>query len=168
MSGSATAVRPDGGITFTRLLTSTPAEVFGAFADARKLARWWGPPECPVVACTLDFRPGGVWHYGLRSSASGQAFWSRAVFEEIVTDARIVFVETSSDAEGGVTPDRSPAHTTVTLAQVPDGTALRIDVRHVSAQEARRASQRGVKVGFNRALDQLVDLLQTESKERRP
>ena len=26
----------------------------------------------------------------------------------------------------------------------------------------------GVKVGFNRALDQLVDLLQTESKERRP
>jgi uncharacterized protein YndB with AHSA1/START domain len=168
MNGSTRVIRREGGIGFTRVYEFSPSVVFGAFANARKLALWWGPPECPIVECSLDFRPRGIWHYRLLSSRSGQDVWSRAVFEEIVPDSRIVFVETSSNSHGAITLDRLPAHTTVTFTPYPGGTLLTVDITYTSADEASLALERGVERGFTRGLDQLDLLLRTNRKELHP
>lgn len=164
MRGSTTVVRRENGIRFTRVFAFPPSMVFDAFADARKLALWWGPPDCPIVECSLDFRPGGIWHYRLLSSRFGQEVWSRAVFEEIVPDSRIVFVETSSNVDGAITLDRLPAHTTVTFAAESGGTLLTVDINYTSAEEAHAARSRGVERGLTRAMDQLERLLGNQSK----
>ncbi|MDP2326500.1 MAG: SRPBCC domain-containing protein [Dehalococcoidia bacterium] len=152
------------GIGIKRRLRRAPSSVFAAFANPETLARWWGPPECPIIDSSIEFRPGGIWHYHLRSVHSGAEAWSRAVFEEIVPDRRIVFIETSSDAAGTITPDRAPAHTTIEFVPEGAGTLLVIDVRHVSEAEALRALDRGVVLGFMRALDQLEVLLTQEEE----
>ena len=168
MKGSTKVIRREDGVRFTRVFEFSPSMVFHAFADARKLALWWGPPECPIVECSLDFRPGGIWHYRLVSSRSGEEVWSRAVFEEIVPYSRIVFVETSSNAEGASTLDRLPAHTTVTFAPDSGGTLLTVDISYTSVDEAHAARSRGVERGFTRALDQLELLLENRSKGTQP
>jgi uncharacterized protein YndB with AHSA1/START domain len=45
---------------------------------------------------TLDLRPGGVFHYGLRSP-NGHDMWGKFVYREIVAPERIVFVVSFAD-----------------------------------------------------------------------
>ncbi|QAY73732.1 SRPBCC domain-containing protein [Agromyces protaetiae] len=168
-----TVIRRPTGLSFRRRYRQAPERLFAAFADPDTLARWWGPPECPIVESALDFRPGGEWLYRLRSAASGVEYRSRAVFDEIEPATRIVFTETSADASGAPTADRPAARTTVEFVADGDddgpGTLLLIDVEHVSEDEAARALARGVEGGMSRALDQLEALLATaRTREGRP
>lgn len=158
----AAITRLPTGLHIRKQLAAAPSAVFAAFADAATLARWWAPPECPIVESALDFRAGGVWHYRLRSAATGAEAWTRAVFDEIVQDRLIAFTETSSDALGSITPEREPAATTVEFLDSEGGTLLDIRVQHASAAETERALLRGVEGGFARALAQLDTILTSE------
>jgi uncharacterized protein YndB with AHSA1/START domain len=37
--------------------------VFNAFSTIEALGEWWGPVECKNSAVSLDFRPGGSYHF---------------------------------------------------------------------------------------------------------
>ena len=53
-------------------------------------------------SATLDLRPGGRFHYGMRSP-DGKDMWARFVYREIAAPERIVFVHSFSDEEGNLT-----------------------------------------------------------------
>ena len=55
-----------------------------------------------IVARSLDLRPGGIFHYGMRTP-HGQEMWGRFVYREIIPQRRIVWVNSFSDAQGGLT-----------------------------------------------------------------
>jgi len=40
--------------------------VFRAFSSAEALGKWWGPVEAPIDVISLDFRPGGIFHYRMK------------------------------------------------------------------------------------------------------
>lgn len=166
MSAATVVVRHPRGLSFTRQFGASPERVFATFSDPALLARWWGPPECPVVECSIDFRPGGIWHYRLGSGGTVDN-WSRAKYEEIEAAHRLVFIETSSDAEGRITSERPPARTAVTFTPRSGGTLLAIDVEYDSAIERDRALARGVETGQSLALDQLSALLAEPDLSRR-
>jgi uncharacterized protein YndB with AHSA1/START domain len=75
--------------------------VWRAWTEADQLGRWWGPKGFDIVSVKLDLRPGGTFHYCLRSP-DGQEMWGKFIFREIVAPERLVFVVSFSDAEGGV------------------------------------------------------------------
>jgi uncharacterized protein YndB with AHSA1/START domain len=52
--------------TITRTLAASKQSVFDAFSNADALARWWGPVEAPIDVVSLDFRPGGIFHYRMK------------------------------------------------------------------------------------------------------
>jgi len=52
--------------TITRTLTASKQAVFDAFSNADALAQWWGPVEAPIDVVSLDFRPGGIFHYRMK------------------------------------------------------------------------------------------------------
>ncbi|HEU0018435.1 MAG TPA: SRPBCC domain-containing protein, partial [Methyloceanibacter sp.] len=41
--------------------------VWKAYSELDALKQWWGPKGFTWVTGTLDFRPGGIFHYGMRS-----------------------------------------------------------------------------------------------------
>lgn len=41
----------------------TPQQIFNAFQDPERLARWWGPKGFRNTFETFDFRPGGEWRF---------------------------------------------------------------------------------------------------------
>jgi uncharacterized protein YndB with AHSA1/START domain len=72
-----------------RSYKATPAQVFAAFADPAKKARWFGPDDAGVNA-TMDFRVGGT--ETLRGDVEGgPSFRYDAVYQDIVADERIVY-----------------------------------------------------------------------------
>ena len=166
----ARITRLQRGLDVVRALPAPVPRVFRALSDPDELALWWGPPDFPMVRCTLDFRPGGVWHYLLRGERTGEEFWARAVYGEITPPTRLSYLETSSDAGGAVTDARPAATVRVDLAAAPDdteATELTIRIRHQSTLDRDRAIRFGVESGLSRALDTLEHHLRrsTDQKE---
>ena len=157
---AARVTRLRHGLDVVRELPAPVPRVFRALSDPAELMLWWGPPDHPMVWCSLDFRPGGVWHYRLRGRDTGEDVWARAVYGEIAPPTRLTYLETSSDAAGTVTHDRPHADVAVDLAAASDAaTLLTIRIRHRSAIDRDRAIRLGIETGLSRALDTLEDLL---------
>jgi uncharacterized protein YndB with AHSA1/START domain len=76
--------------------------VWKAFTDQERMKEWWGPKGATVVHSKMDLRPGGTYHYSMRTS-DGATLWGKFVYREIAPTSRIVFVSSFSDEAGGVT-----------------------------------------------------------------
>ncbi len=76
--------------------------VWKAFTEADSLAQWWGPKGFKMGDIKLDLRPGGVFHYCMRSP-DGMEMWGKFTYREINPQESMVFVNSFSDAAGGIT-----------------------------------------------------------------
>ncbi|HZU03637.1 MAG TPA: SRPBCC domain-containing protein, partial [Ktedonobacteraceae bacterium] len=70
--------------------------MFQVFTQPEHLKRWWAPPPYTLPVCTIDLRPGGIWHYCMRSP-EGQDQWARSVYQEIVPPEKLVYTTTFAD-----------------------------------------------------------------------
>jgi uncharacterized protein YndB with AHSA1/START domain len=129
---------------------------------------WWGPKGFTMRVCKLDLRPGGVFHYCMRSP-DGRDMWGKWVFREIVAPERIVFVNSFSDEQGGLTRHPwSPTWplevlSTLTFAEHEGRTTLTLHGIPLNATEVERktfeAGRDGMRQGFAGTLDQLAEYL---------
>ena len=152
----------------TRHFAAPRALVFEAFTQLDHLNRWMGPKGFALVDSTLDLRPGGVFHYGMRGP-DGSTMWGQWIFREIVAPERLVVVVQFSDAAGGVT--RHPLAgdwplstlSTTTFTEQDGGTllTLRWQALDASAAESKRfdASHDGMRQGWGGTMDQLAAYL---------
>ena len=134
------------------------------------LEKWWGPKGFEMFSSTLDLRPGGVFHYGLRTP-QGQEMWGRFVYREIIPMKRLTFVISFSDAQGGITRHPGSADwplevlNAVTFSATGGKTTLTYRAAPVNASESeRRTFKEGYKSmegGFSGTLDQLGEFLRS-------
>jgi uncharacterized protein YndB with AHSA1/START domain len=80
---------PSAVLATERLISATPREVFAAFEQADRLARWWGPNGFTNTFDTFEFKPGGRWIFTMHGP-NGANYANESVFREIVPDAKIV------------------------------------------------------------------------------
>src|SRR3989442_13310132 len=105
-SPAAVTMSSDQELVITRVFDAPRDLVFKAGTEPQRLMRWWGPNGFTTPFCKVDLRPGGVFHYCMRSP-EGQDYWGRGVYREIVEPERIVYLDSFADEEG--TPVE-PAH----------------------------------------------------------
>ena len=86
----------------TRTFDAPRDLVWKAFSEAERMKEWWGPKGVTVVQSQMDLRPGGSYHYAMRTP-DGQTMWGKFVYREITPPSRMVFVSSFSDEAGGVT-----------------------------------------------------------------
>jgi uncharacterized protein YndB with AHSA1/START domain len=142
--------------------------VWKAFTEADRLRHWWGPKGLTMLSCEIDLRPGGLFHYGMRTP-DGHEMWGKWVFREIVPQERLVYVVSFSDARGGVT--RHPMSATWplevlgTTSFADQGARTLVTNRGmpINATEEERktfySSFEGMTQGFNGTWDQLTAYL---------
>ena len=152
----------------SRVLDAGRDVVWAAWTDPERLTHWWGPKGVTVVSCTVDLRPGGVFHYGLRAP-DGSDTWGRFVYREIVAPERLVFVVSFSDAKGGVTRHPwSPSWPLETLSTVTfqeHGAKTTVTVTwtpHAATEIERTTFEEGhpsMRQGWTGTFDQLAEYL---------
>ena len=86
----------------SRVFDAPRDRVWKAWTEVEQLKQWWGPKGFAVTHCKLDLRPGGTMHYCLRMP-DGNEMWGRFVYREIVKPERLVWVNSFSDKDGGLT-----------------------------------------------------------------
>ena len=101
-----------------REIPASPDQVFAAFSDPQRLARWWGPAGFTNVFSVCEFKPGGKWSFVMHGPDRGH-YANESVFAEI-EPARKVVVQHVSQPKYllTITMDPSAAGTTVSWTQV--------------------------------------------------
>ena len=142
--------------------------MFKVWTDPVHMQRWWGPKGFTVVHSKMDLRPGGIYHYCLKSP-DGHDMWGKFVYREIVPPERIVWINSFSDAQAGVT--RHPwhaswpleMHSTLTLAEQAGRTTATVRWAPLNAtEEERKTFEEGfdsMQKGWTGTLDQLTEYL---------
>jgi len=164
MTATATATK-SADFVISRVFNAPRELLWKCFTDPAHMREWWGPKGFTVIAQKMDFRPGGKYLYGMRAP-DGKDMWGRMVYREIVPPERIVFVNSFSDEDGGLT--RHPMApqwpiellSTFTFEEQPDG-KTKFTVRWSPLNptpDERKAFDEGhgsMNAGWSGTLDQL-------------
>lgn len=162
--GLGPALPPAGQeVVITRLVDAPREVVFKAWTEPKRLKQWWGPRGFTTPFCTVDLRPGGVFHYCMRSP-EGRDIWGKGVYREIVVPERIVYTDTFADADGNlVSPTYyglstgHPDETLVTVLFTAQGHQTKVTVQHAVPESVPERS--GIKEGWTEMLDRLAEEL---------
>lgn len=139
-----------------------------AWTDAEELKKWFGPKGCTLPHAHMDFRPGGTFHYAMRTP-DGSEMWGKWVFREIVAPEKLVMISSFSDAQGGVT--RHPLSATWPLEMLAtttfderDGeTTVTVRWSPFNATEQETGTFNGahesMRTGWGGTFEQLADYL---------
>lgn len=143
--------------------------LFRACTSKDEMAIWFVPAGMKTIKAEQDLKPGGVYHYGL-SSGQGNEMWGKVTYKEITPQSRLVYAQSFSDPQGGLT--RHPMAPTWPLEMltvmdfVVEGakqTRLKISWIYAgvdtSEGETFRAAHEGMNGGWTGTLDGLYAYL---------
>ncbi len=152
----------------TRVFDAPRELVWKTWTERERLMQWFGPKGFTMRAATLNLRPGGIFHYCLRSP-DGHEMWGKFVYREIAAPERIVLVNSFSDEKSNLT--RHPMSPTWPLEMLATTTFTEhegkttITVRWVplnateSEHETFDTSHEGMRQGWTGTFDQLAEYL---------
>jgi uncharacterized protein YndB with AHSA1/START domain len=156
---------------FERVLDAPRALVWKAWTEPERLAQWWGPKGCTIRVIRHDLRPGGIFHYAMQFQP-GRDMWGRFIYREIAAPERLVFINSFSDEEGGITrapfpqlEDKWPLEVlnTLTLAEQGGKTTLTLRGCPINATEEERKAYSSMfasmQQGFGGTFDKLAAYL---------
>jgi uncharacterized protein YndB with AHSA1/START domain len=91
-----TEATTDREFVHSRLLDAQQHDVFRAFAEPERLARWWGPNGFWSTFDRFDLKPGGVWRFVMHGP-DGADYPNENVFRELDPPSRVVIEHVSVD-----------------------------------------------------------------------
>jgi uncharacterized protein YndB with AHSA1/START domain len=152
----------------SRVFDAPREVVFRAWADPNELQKWFGPKGASMFYSQGEVKPGGIYHYGMRVPGMGEV-WGRWVFREIVPPERLLWVNSFSNKDGGISRHPMapawPAELLTTVTFDDEGGTTRVTVRWVpiNAGEEERdtfiAAKDSMKGGWTGTFERLDEYL---------
>jgi uncharacterized protein YndB with AHSA1/START domain len=128
--------------------------VWRAWTEPEHIVKWFTPAPWQTIRCELDLRPGGKFHFVMRSP-EGQDFPHTGCFLEVTPEQRLIWTDTLLP---GYRPAENPFFTAaVTLEALGAGKTRYVAMAiHGSAANTKKHADMGFHDGWGKALDQLV------------
>ena len=158
----------DETFVITRIFDAPRELVWQVWTDPKHLSQWWGPKGLTMSACTVDLRPGGMFHYGMKTP-DGHEMWGKFVYRQIDPPKKLVLVVSFSDAQGGTSRHPMSATwplevlNTMTLVEEKGKTTMTLHGIPINATpEEHKTFKEGhssMQQGFTGTMDQLAEYL---------
>ena len=153
----------------SRTFDAPRERVWQAWTEVERLKQWFSPKGFTVISAKMDLRPGGTYHYGMRTP-DGQEIWGRFIYKEISKPSRLVWINSFSDKDGGLTvhpmSPNWPREMLTTVSFEAQGAKTRVTIEWIPVEgstetelktfDAGRASMNG---GWTGTLDQITAYL---------
>jgi len=163
-------VENNNELVLERVFNAPRELVFEVFSTAEHLKHWWGPRGWEVPFCTVDFQPGGRWHYCMKCTDRSQAdfygmeSWGLGIYREIDAPARIVYTDYFSDAEANINESMPPTLATLTFEQVEGGTKVTSRAAYTSEEGLKMVMDMGMLQGVTETWDRLAEHLEAQQR----
>ena len=146
---------PDRDLVLTRLIDAPREKVYKAWTDP-DLKQWFAPVPYTTPVAEVDVRPGGANLIVMRDP-QGNEFPNRGVYLEVVENERLVFTDAYTTAWE---PSGKPFMTVILTFEDEGGnTQYTARVRHWTVADREAHEKMGFEPGWNKATDQLEELL---------
>ncbi len=156
---------PEAVFHISRTVNGPLDVVWKAYTEQEPLMQWFGPSGFSMPVSRFDLRPGGIFHYCLRTP-TGFEMWGKWTFVDIIAPHTLSMVVAFSDAHAGLTRHPMSAAwpletlSTTTFEAVAGGKTrisiawepYRSDVDEIAAFTAGHAA---MAQGCNASFDQL-------------
>ena len=142
-----------------RQFSAPRALMFQVFTQPEHLKRWWAPQPYTLPVCTIDLRPGGIWHYCMRSP-EGQVHWARSVYREIVPPEKLVYTTTFADEHANPIEGMPEHLTTLTFTEETGKTRVTSRIQFASAAALKVAVGLGMLQGMSMTWEYLAGYVQ--------
>jgi len=152
-----TSVTTDAEALTMTLVADFPVAVerlWAAFADPRKLERFWGPPGYPATFTHYDFRNGGRARYWM-TSPQGERYDALWEFTEVDEPRTIAILDKFADSAGDTDPSMPVSHTTLSFEPTTGGSRFTVQSRFDSSDDLERVVAMGMEEGYAQAMAQL-------------
>ncbi len=146
--------------------------VWRAWTEPAHFSQWFGPKGfAKMTLVKFDLRPGGMIHYSMPTPA-GTTMWGRALYREVVPPTKLVWINSFSDKDAGITPhpfskDPWPLQllTVVTFVENAGKTTVTVTWTPFEATAAERETfdrgRESMKMGWGGTFEQLEAYLPT-------
>jgi len=140
------AATDDRVLSISRIIRTSPEELFDAWTDPRLLLQWWGPEGTTIPDYTFDVRVGGAWRTTMTNAAGdGQA--CSGVYTILERPRRIAMTW------GWLRPDGTRGHETVitvTFEKAEGGTLMTLNQKAFQSAEQTVLHGEGWTSTFNK------------------
>lgn len=160
-------VENDRVLILERVFDAPRDLLFEMFKDPEHLKRWWGPRGWEIPVCTVDFRPGGVWHYCMKcvdenlGDFFGMESWGKGIYKEIIEPEKISYTDYFSDAEGNSNDSMPSTEITLEFIDLDGKTKLINRAQYVSAEALKTVMDMGMLQGITETWDRLNEHVQS-------
>ena len=151
----------------SRTFDAPRAAVIKAWTDEKELMKWWGPKGGKMLSAKMDLRPGGLFHYSMKST--NFTMWGKWIIKEVELPDRLVWLNCFSDPRGGtishpMMPDfPKELLTTVTFSEKDGKTTVQVvwDPKDCTQaeQKAFDSIRDSMNQGWGGSLDALAEVL---------
>jgi uncharacterized protein YndB with AHSA1/START domain len=159
----------------SRTFDAPRQRLFDAWTQPERLGKWMSPKGFSTLRNSMDFRPGGTYHYGL-GGPNNSSMWGKWTFREITAPERLVFVSSFSDENGGMSRHPMSATwpaemlSTITFDEVSGNkTNVTVEWLPINASEEEwttfRGAQAGMQQGWTGTFGQLEEYLKQPSEQ---
>lgn len=149
----------DRELVLTRSFKAPRELLWAAWTQRNQIEQWWGPRAFKTEVPTMEVKPGGIWHYVMRSEEWGES-WGKATYQEVKEPEQLVYVDVFSDAAGNTVETMPESLVTVTFTQQDGQTLLTVDTLFDSREARQKVLEMGMEQGYDEQLDRLDEYLQ--------
>lgn len=143
-----------------RFFMAPPELVFSTYTDPEHIKNWWGPVAWETTTYQMDVRPGGIWHYCMRSE-DGQEAWGKSVYEIVEAPKLLVYTDVFSDENGNESDELPAMKITVEFVAEENGTRIISRTLFDSEESLNQVMEMGAVEGMTQTFDRLEDYLNT-------
>lgn len=150
-------------LVLEREFDAPKALLFKAFSEEKHLKEWWGPRGWILTVCRIDFRVDGIWHYCMKCMDENQGdffgfeSWGKGVYQEIVQDEKIVYIDYFSDAEGNEAEGMPSTESTLLFEENEGKTKLINRSVYPSEEALKTVLEMGMEQGITETWDRLEE-----------
>ncbi len=134
----------------TRIFDAPRSLFFELWKDPKHLANWYGPKGFTTES-EMDFRVSGEWKYTM-TSEDGTSFTSKVIYQEIVENKKIVYLEANANVQLLITLTFEDKGSDKTKFNLKMG---------VTVEQFTEQMFEGAAMGYNSAFDKLEEYLKT-------
>lgn len=145
-------------LMITRLINASPDKVYRAWTEPSLMKQWFCPRPWTTPHIETDVRTGGS-SYVVMQGPNGERIDNRGVYLEVIPNQKIVFTDAYTSAWQ---PSDKPFMTAIITFENEGGkTRYTARALHWTEADVKTHEQMGFKDGWNKAADQLEEVVAT-------
>lgn len=151
-------------LTIRREFAAGRQLVWDCYTKAELLNQWFAPKPFTTRTKSMDFRPGGHWHYAMIDPSSGAEYWGRTEYISVNPIDGYTTFDAFSNEAGEINNELPRAKWVVTFSDKGENAVVETVVTYASLTDLETIINMGMEEGMKATLDKLDELLLTLKK----